>query len=219
MEAQAKEVERALRQGRMLDGKMNGKGSGNLPREVADLLKPKVNWREQLREFVNAICSSKDASSWRRVNRRFLHMDVIMPTLVGERVGHIVVGIDTSGSIGRDEITRFLSEVQAIAGEVHPEKIDLIYWDHTVAGHEEYDEHSLNTLTQSTKPRGGGGTDPRCVEKYLDEKKIKPECIIMLTDGVIGDWGNQWNAPTLWAICNSYQPVTAPVGTTIQMAA
>lgn len=218
VEAQAKEVERALRQGRMLDGKVNGKGGGNLPREIADLLKPKVNWREQLREFVNAICANKDASSWRRVNRRFLHMDTYMPTLVGESVGHIVVGVDTSGSIRTEEITRFLSEVQSIADGVHPEKVDLIYWDHEVAGHEEYDHATLMTLINSTKPRGGGGTDPRCVDRYLKEKKIKPECIIMLTDGYIGDWGNTWDAPTLWAITDNAQAMS-PVGKTIHMAA
>jgi len=218
VEAQAKEVERALRQGRMLDGKINGKGGSNLPREIADLLKPKVDWREQLREFVNAICANKDASSWRRVNRRFLHMDMYMPSLVGESVGHIVVGVDTSGSIRTEDITRFLSEVQAIANHVHPEKVDLIYWDHAVAGHEEYDAASLMTLVNSTKPRGGGGTDPRCVSTYLKEKKVKPECVIMLTDGYIGDWGNDWDAPTLWAITDNEQAMS-PVGKTIHMAA
>ena len=218
VEAQAKEVERALRQGRMLDGKVNGKGASNLPREIADLLKPKVDWREQLREFVNAICANKDASSWRRVNRRFLHMDMYMPSLVGESVGHIVVGVDTSGSIRIDEITRFLSEIQSIANNVHPEKVDLIYWDHEVAGHEEYDAASLMTLVNSTKPRGGGGTDPRCVSAYLKDKKVKPECIIMLTDGYIGDWGNDWDAPTLWAVTNNEQAMS-PVGKTIHMAA
>jgi predicted metal-dependent peptidase len=218
VEAQAKEVERALRQGRMLDGKMNGKNAGNLPREIADLLKPKVDWREQLREFVNSICANKDASSWRRVNRRFLHMDTYMPSLVGESVGHIVIGIDTSGSIRTEEITRFLSEVQAIANHVHPEKVDLIYWDHEVAGHEEYDAASLMTLVNSTKPRGGGGTNPNCVSTYLKDKKVKPECIIMLTDGYVGSWGNDWDAPTLWAITDNEQAMS-PVGKTIHMAA
>ena len=202
----------------MLDGKINGKGGSNLPREIADLLKPKVDWREQLREFVNAICANKDASSWRRVNRRFLHMDTYMPSLVGESVGHIVVGVDTSGSIRNEDITRFLSEVQAIANHVHPEKVDLIYWDHAVAGHEEYDAASLMTLVNSTKPRGGGGTDPRCVSTYLKDKKVKPECVIMLTDGCIGDWGNDWDAPTLWAITDNEQAMS-PVGKTIHMAA
>lgn len=211
-----REIERALRQGQMLDKKMNGPGSGNTPREIEDLLKPQVDWREQLREFVNAICANRDTSSWRKVNRRFLHMDTYMPTLVGESVGHIVVGVDTSGSIGQAEITRFLSEIQGIAEAVSPEQVDLMYWDCSVAGHEVYDVHSLQALVGSTKPLGGGGTDPRCVARKLKEDHITPECIIMLTDGHIMDWGDEWEAPTLWAIIDN-KGTTAPVGSTVHV--
>jgi len=123
-----------------------------------------------------------------------------MPSLIGERVGHLVVGVDTSGSISGREISRFLSEVKSIAEDVHPEKVDLIYWDAAVAAHEEYEESMLSTLVQSTKPAGGGGTDPRCVSKYLKEKVIQPECVIMLTDGYVGSWGDDWEVPILWVI-------------------
>ena len=41
-----------------------------------------------------------------------------MPTMVSERVGHLVVGVDTSGSIGGKELNEFLSEVKGIAEEV-----------------------------------------------------------------------------------------------------
>jgi predicted metal-dependent peptidase len=55
---------------------------------------------------------------------------------------------------------------------------------------------------KSTKPAGGGGTDPSCVPQYLNEKGIKPECVIMLTDGYVGGWG-QWSVPVLWCILNN----------------
>jgi predicted metal-dependent peptidase len=186
-----------------------------MERLVGDMLTPVVDWREQMREFVKSICSAKDASSWRRVNRRFLSSDTYMPTLVGERVGRIVVGIDTSGSISGAEITRFLSEVKSITEDVHPEKIDLLYWDGSVSGHEEYDEGNMSTLVESTKPRGGGGTDPRAVMDYVNNRNMQPECIVMLTDGAIGDWGNEWNAPVLWAITG--RGITAPNGKSIQI--
>jgi predicted metal-dependent peptidase len=138
-----------------------------------------------------------------------------MPTLIGETVGRIVVAIDTSGSIGGDVITRFLSEVKAIADEVHPEKIDLLYWDHIVAGHEEYDAGSMDNLVQSTKPRGGGGTDPTCVMNYINNRNMKPECIVILTDGEVGgNWGTEWAAPVLWVI-KGPSSITAPVGKSI----
>ena len=144
-----------------------GKDGGNVHRELGDLLDPQVDWREVLREFVNSICMNKDTSSWRRVNRRFIGSDVYLPTMIGERVGSLAIGVDTSGSISGREITRFLSEIKSIAEDVHPEKIDLIYWDSAVAGHETYDEFDMGNLVTSTKPRGGGGTDPTCMMKYM----------------------------------------------------
>jgi predicted metal-dependent peptidase len=214
--ALAKDVDQAIRQGIIAQQKVAGKGRGGLGRELEEIIEPKVDWREVLREFVKSTCSAKDASSWRRVNRRYLSSDIYMPSLIGERVGHLVLGIDTSGSVGGKELAEFLSEVQGIAKEVHPEKVDLIYWDGAVAGHEEYDGTSVDNIVQSTQPKGGGGTDPRCVMEYLKEKNIQPEAIIMLTDGYIGDWGNEWQAPILWTICGG-NDAYAPVGKTIHV--
>jgi predicted metal-dependent peptidase len=213
-----KEVDQALRQGVINHNKIAGKGAGGLNRELGDLLEPKIDWREMLREFVKATCSAKDASSWRRVNRRYLSGDTYMPSLIGERVGHLVIGIDTSGSIGNQELNEFLSEVKGIASEVHPEKVDLMYWDSEVAGHEQYGYHEVDNIVSSTKPMGGGGTDPTCMITYMKEKGIKPEAIIMLTDGCIGDWGNEWESPILWTICGQWGKDTyAPIGKTIHI--
>lgn len=211
----AKEVDQALRQGQIAASKMHGNGAGGLNRDLDDLLNPKVDWRQLLREFVTAVCNGRDYSSWRKPNRRFLSQDIVMPSLVSERVGHMVIGIDTSGSIGGPELTQFLTEVVAIAEQVNPDKVDLIYWDAAVAGHEVYNNATLATLVNSTKPKGGGGTDPSCVPKYLDKHGIKPECVIMLTDGYIGNWG-EWDYPILWTICGGNK-VTAPCGKTVHV--
>ena len=211
----AKEVDQALRQGQIAAQKMHGKGGGNMSRDLDDLLNPKVDWRKELREFVSATCAGRDFSSWRKPNRRFLSQDIVMPSLVSERVDRMVIGIDTSGSIGGPELTQFLSEVVAIAESVNPDKVDLIYWDAHVAGHEVYNNATLATLVDSTKPKGGGGTDPTCVPAYLDKQGIKPECVVMFTDGYVSSWGN-WDVPILWAICGSNKAV-APCGKTIHV--
>jgi predicted metal-dependent peptidase len=212
----AREIDQAIRQG-LISAKKAGTGTGGMDRELEGLMEPKVDWREVLREFVKSTCSAKDKSSWRRVNRRFLSTGVYMPTLIGEKVGHLVVGIDASGSVGDKELAECLSEVQGIAEEVSPEIVDLIYWDGEVAAHETYTGATVSTIVQSTKPAGGGGTSPSCVSTYLKEKSIVPECIIMLTDGYVGsDWGNEWTAPVLWVIVGGNDEV-APNGKTIHI--
>jgi predicted metal-dependent peptidase len=195
-----KDVDQALRQGLMAEKRV-GKGAGSMNRDVGNLLAPKVDWREVLREFVKSICAGRDVSTWRKPNRRYIAQDIYMPTLVSERVGHIVVGIDTSGSVSAAEISEFLSEVKAIAEDVKPEMVDLLYWGHVVAAHEKYEENDVPNIVSSTKPTGGGGTSPSCVTDYMAKEGIRPECVIMLTDGYVGnDWGGDWSAPVLWAI-------------------
>jgi len=214
----AKEIDQAIRQGQIAHAKVAGNTAGGLDRALQELLEPKVNWREVLREYVKTMCRAKDTSSWRRVNRRFLSAGTYMPSLIGERVGRLVIAIDTSGSIGNHELAEFLSEVKGIAEEVKPSAVDLIYWDSAVASHEEYDEMTVPNIVSSTRPKGGGGTSPSCVSAYLKEKKIEPECIIILTDGYVGDdWGSEWTAPTLWCIVNGQDGLVAPNGKTIHI--
>lgn len=215
-EALAKEIDQAIRQGIIAHEKVVGKGAGGMDRLLGELTQPEVRWQDELAEFVKATCNARDVSSWRRVNRRYLGTGTYMPSMIGERVGHLVIGIDTSGSIGGHELNEFLSEVQGIASQANPEKVDLIYWDSEVAGHEEYDMASVPNIVSSTKPRGGGGTDPTCLIEYMKEKNIKPEAIIMLTDGYIGDWGKDWNAPILWTVVRN-RDCQAPVGKTIHI--
>lgn len=201
IEEHVKEVNQAIRQGQLMAGKMGGKQS----RELGELTEPKVDWREQLREFVNSLADGKDISTWQRVNRRWLQHDMYMPSTLSESMGRVVIAIDTSGSIGGRELNEFLSEVQSICVNVQPELVDLLYWDTEVAGHEVYGRDQLDKLVKSTKPAGGGGTDPACIPAYLKEKQLKPECVIVLTDGYVGSWGT-WEHPVLWAICGGYKP-------------
>jgi predicted metal-dependent peptidase len=213
----AREIDQAIRQGLMNHNKLNGNGAGGIGRELTDLLEAKVDWREVLREYVKAVCRNKDTSSWRRVNRRFLSTGTYMPSMIGEQVGHLVVAVDTSGSVGNRELAEFLSEVKGIAEEVKPGQVDLIYWDSEVAAHEEYSENDVPNIVSSTKPRGGGGTSPSCVSTYLKDKKIEPECVIVLTDGYVGsDWGSDWTAPVLWCIVGG-NTVVAPNGKTVHI--
>lgn len=214
-ETLAKEINSALRQG-IIAAKKVGEGAGGLSREAGELMEPVVDWREVLREFVKSYCNNKDKSSWRRVNRRFLAQDVYMPSLIGEAVGRMGVGIDTSGSIS-SELTNFLSELRSIAEDVQPELIDLVYWDSAIASHEQYDRSMMSSLVHSTKPKGGGGTSPSCVTDWLATEKIVPECFIMFTDGWVGsDWGHNWPCPVLWVVVNN-KSASASTGITVHI--
>lgn len=203
-----KEIDHALREGAILAGKMKG----NVPRGIEELLHPKVDWKEALRDFVKAHTKGLDESTWRRPNRRYLGVDIIMPSTIGFKAERISIGTDTSGSIGGEILGRFLGEAKLICDDVEPEIIDMMYWDTHVARHEIYAGSEVSNFVNSTKPAGGGGTDPDCVPNFLLKKGIKPQCIVMLTDGVFfGHETTKWEelgVPVLWCVVgnNEFKP-------------
>ena len=211
-EVLGKEIDDAIRQGAISAGKM---GSGG-ERIVADLLEPQVDWREVLREFITTHCSGSDYSTYNRPNRRLMHTGVYFPSGISEQVEELVVAIDTSGSICNRTVATFLSEVKCICETVKPKKLRVLYWDTEVCRAEEYDMYELDTLTRSTKPAGGGGTNVNCVTSYMDKHGIKPQATIILTDGYLwGGWG-AWSCPTLWCVLDN-KGATADCGKTIHI--
>ena len=194
----ARDLDEAIRQGALIAGKM---GSGG-DRDLEQLLKPQIDWREVLRDFITTSCSGSDYSTWRRPNRRFVSSGYYLPSGITEQVGELVVAIDTSGSIGSRQLTAFLSEIKGVCDTVHPERIRLLYWDTSVCGDETYESNELDSLATSTKPVGGGGTDVTCVPAYIAKHSINAQAAIVLTDGYVGAWGT-WSIPLLWCILDN----------------
>ena len=203
-------VDQAARQGDILAGKLNGKTG----RDIGAIPEPQVDWREQLQDFVQSVCAGRDSSTWRRPNRRWLADGMYMPTPFSESIGPMVLGVDTSGSVGPDMLKMFMAEVVKITQDMPPERLHLLYWDSHVASEEVYMPGEYESLTSSTKPMGGGGTDPNCVKQFVDAMGTKPELVLMLTDGFIfGDWPN-FNEPTLWVSTSNNK---SPYGKTIHI--
>jgi predicted metal-dependent peptidase len=197
-QALAKQIDEALREGALAAGKMGAK----VGLDIAELLKPQVDWRDVLREFVTTTCAGHDYGTWAKPNRRFLGAGVYMPSPISEQVEELVIAIDTSGSVRRF-INMFLSELVGICQTVKPSRIRLLYWDTSVSGDERYEQHELHTMVQRTKPVGGGGTDVTCVPAYMKDHKVTPQAVVVLTDGdLYGGWG-QWSCPVLWCVLDN----------------
>lgn len=195
-----REIDHALREGAILASKMKG----NVPRGIEELLHPKVDWKEALRDFVKAHTKGLDESTWRKPHRKYLGVDIVMPSTIGFKAERISIGVDTSGSISGSLIGRFLGEVKLLCDDVEPEIVDMMYWDSCIAKHEVYAAAEVSNLVSATKPAGGGGTEPDCVPAYLIKHGIKPQCLVMLTDGVFfGHNIQKWeevNVPVLWCV-------------------
>lgn len=213
-ERRANEIARALRHGEVVRKNLQrGQGKGDSAGKFGDLLTPEIDWRQVLREFVQETCQGRDESSWRRPSRRFLADDVYMPSCISERMEHLVVGFDTSGScFGTSTMTRFVTELTTIIEQVKPARTTVVYWDSAVVAHQEFEEGQF--AVADLKPRGGGGTDGAVLFDWLREQKMNPTAIVQLTDGYVGSWGkSDW--PTLWAITAKH--IQAEHGTTLHI--
>lgn len=194
-------ITQALHQGKQLAGKMGGE----VPRSMQGLVEPQVPWTEMLRDLVKVTCKGTGDSSWRKFSKRHLGADIYLPQNINQKIGRICIADDTSGSIGGVIHDTFMSEIKSICDEVMPEGLDLLYWDTRVAGHEFYTETEYESLLDTTKPRGGGGTDPDCIPAYMKKHSLNPEITIVLTDGCYGsegDWSSVAN-PVIWCVVDN----------------
>jgi len=189
-------IDRAIREGAILAGRLGV----DLPRAITEMLEPQVDWRREMQDFVSSTCKGKDEYTWRKFNRRMLPNDIFLPTVENETIGEIVVPIDTSGSIGQDQLNEFASELVSIAEAVRPEAIRILWWDTKVHGEQLFTDN-YEQIGSLLKPLGGGGTRVSSVSEYINKKKIKAECVVVFTDGYLEN-DVKWdiNSPTLWLV-------------------
>jgi predicted metal-dependent peptidase len=198
----ARDLDEAIRQGALAAGKL---GSGG-DRMFEDLLKTKIDWREVLREFISTTCTGSDYSTWRRPNRRFVSSGYYMPSGVSERVGELVIAADMSGSM-TSALPRLFAEIKGICDQVKPDVVRLLYWDTEVCADEKYVGAEVENLVNSTKPKGGGGTTVECVTEYMTQHGVKPQAVVVLTDGYLGGKWGTWPCPVLWCIVGNKNAV------------
>lgn len=189
-------VGRALREGSMLAGRLGA----NIPREISQSLEIPINWKDEFRDFVTNNVRGKDELTWRRFNRNLLANDILAPSEDTETLTEVCVGIDTSGSIGTEELGAFAYQLQMICDVCKPDTVRILWWDTEVHGEQVFAGDSPN-IKDILKPMGGGGTMVSCVSDYLKDKKYTPDCLVIFTDGYVEDkprWETGFD--TLWLV-------------------
>jgi predicted metal-dependent peptidase len=160
-----------------------GKLPAGLQRVFEQILDPVIDWSDQIRAlFARKVGGG--AYDFRKPDRRMIVRDIYAPGRTGFAAGTVVVGVDTSGSIGKEELDMFMAEMSGILEDVRPEQI-VIMWCDAEVGRVDYveDTDDLNTVRCKGAP-GGGGTSFVPVFERIDEEGITPEALVYLTDGM-----------------------------------
>jgi len=184
---------------------------GGLERLISDVLNPTADWRELLSRY---ICDrARDDYSWTPPNKRFLHLDVILPSLSHRKLPEIVLAMDTSGSVTGPEMDRFAAELSGIF-EAFDTTVHVVYCDSEVAGTQTF---VRGDLPLDLTPAGGGGTDFRPVFQWVERAGLDPGCLIYLTDlECLSFPEREPDYPVLWARVGQGEQ-TPPFGEIIEI--
>ena len=142
-----------------------GQMPAGMERYIDEILSPKVPWQEVLYRYLQTAKGNTDYTTY-PFHRSHIHREMYLPSLRGEMI-EVVCGLDNSGSISKDDLTRYFSELRGICSIFGSYTIHLFQADSAI--------HSYDVITDDSDiPNvsvGGGGTDFTPVfEKILDEQ-------------------------------------------------
>lgn len=204
-------------------GAIQGRGAG-LEKSLANLLNAEspdidrytslLDWRDELREFIKEKFSTD--MTYMKPNKKAQGLGFSLPTMRTEEMLNIAIALDTSGSMNPTWITNFLGEIQEILLSYEFGSIHLWCFDTSIHKYEILDSSDVQELSYY-KPVGGGGTEFEVNWKHLEDEGLKPDLLLMLTDGHPGSsWGDEHVVDALFAIAgNPERNVVAPFGKTV----
>jgi predicted metal-dependent peptidase len=173
-----------------------GRVPGYLERLVKELEKPKVNWKDQLRDFVDGNMTKE--FSWSRPNRRALASGLLLPGMIPDALHHLVNLIDVSGSVSHELARSMVSESAGALDDGVCDRLTVAYFD---TGIRTVDEFMRGDLVQA-KTVDGGGTNYTQPLQWLSELG-DVSAAVMLTDMCPSTWQlEDPGVPLLWgAFC------------------
>lgn len=157
-----------------------GSATGGWGRWAKRALAPaKVSWQQKLRSTVRAAlrqgAGAADYRFSKPSRRSTVSGGVILPSLYAP-LPEVAVVIDTSGSMGDDDLTRAVSEV---AGILRASGREATLYSVDAAASAPIKVRSIADV----RLMGGGGTDMRVGIKAAFAAKAKPSTVIVITDG------------------------------------
>jgi predicted metal-dependent peptidase len=157
-------------------------GPGDLPGGLARVIPRRgrsvIPWRRVLARFAAEALSPHDYSL-ARPNRRYLSEDLLVPGIVRRERRELIVAVDSSGSMGADELSCVGAEIAALAGQ--ESRVTLIVADARIQ--QVVTPRDLPGFLERLRVRGGGGTDHRPVFEWIEaERREPPDLFIGLSD-------------------------------------
>jgi predicted metal-dependent peptidase len=162
-------------------GLFPGRSRAMLETEIDSANSNAIPWTEYLSRFFSGL--SKSDYRMFPFNRKHLWNELYLPSLGVPGPEHLVVAIDTSGSMSQDQISVILGEIFSLRNTAEC-SITVVQCDDQVRAVQTYEPWDMwdGQLTIF----GRGGTDFTPIFEYLERgvpDQPSPDALILLTDG------------------------------------
>ena len=172
----------------------SGKMGEAMMRLVDHLLQPQLPWRMLLARYMTAV--ARDDYSFQRPSRR--EGSAILPSLRSAQLDLTVV-IDTSGSISDAEVKEFVSEIDAIKGQMQA-RITLLACDDKLSDNAPWTFEAWDTFDVPDDMQGGGATDFRPAFEFASQQSKQPDLLIYFTDAEGEFPAHEPGFPVIWLV-------------------
>jgi predicted metal-dependent peptidase len=196
--------------------KSQGSMPGNLVETLDQIAKKNRNWTKYLKKMLKGSIGKVYKgryTDWNRHSRRLPTMidQTFVPNLSFKpnRGGKVIVAIDTSGSIGTEELGLFFNEIENI---LQLAEVTLIQCDAQIQG--DPIKYIKKNQWKNIEIKGRGGTAFEPVFDLVSKDYANCKYLVYLTDGY-ASWPPEPNYKVIWAITNN--DITPPYGQTVRI--
>ena len=155
-----------------------GKLGEGMARLIDFFLQPTLPWRVLLASYMNSV-SRDDYSYTRPSNRR--GDPAIYPSLRSPHL-NVVVAVDVSGSIDKDELNEFIAEIDSLKSQVRA-RVTILSCDCKITGESPYIFEPWEYCHLPDRFQGGGSTSFIPVFDWVEQYDQRPDLLVYFTDG------------------------------------
>ena len=183
------------------EARNNGRGLGKSwgrDEEIMILHKGEIDWKQRLRNFFKPWISKVPVPSFRALNRRdqTIYSGGMGPTVRPGTINptnpnklRIITTVDTSGSVDKDMLASFMSEIKKIFTDTVCKdaniEVRVIKWNGGISDSEDklLNDKTFASFFNTVSRGSSGGTDFAQIKPWITKKNYKPVAVVHFTDG------------------------------------
>lgn len=170
-------------------GKMKGIGSSDLFRQITEFAYPPASAVDKLTDIVARMIPADDTTRKKLAKGPLLNFNMMAPGRDEIPEITLVHAIDTSGSVGQDDLKTAAGDLQTVCEMLNINDITILFVDAEVTSVQRFNSPS-EIVPGNIQPTGGGGTTFVPAFEWVDEQvkigAMDPPDVFLYTTDLMG---------------------------------